>query len=245
MNRTAGTHASGWGRMLHDNGRDLAPIVLVIVFFQLLILREPITGLTEKLIGLSFVLIGLSLFLGGLSMSLFPLGEQLATEFVRRGNRGLLLLFAFAIGFGSTVAEPALILVVEEAATAMAPGGDRADLMRIALALRWTTAVAVGLSLMLSCLRILRGWPAWAPVATVYAMALLVIVLQPPASASIAFDAGAAATSAINVPLIAALGIGLATAVPGRTPLADGFGAIALASAMPMIVLLLGSLVLS
>lgn len=244
MNHATGTRPSNWWRALLGNGRDLAPIVLVIIFFQLLIVREPITGLTDKLIGLAFVLIGLSLFLGGLSMSLFPLGERLATEFVQRGNQSLLLLFAFAIGFGSTVAEPALILVVEEAAIAMAPSGDRADLIRIALALRWTTAVAVGLSLALSCLRILRGWPAWVPVAGVYAVALLVIVLQPPTTASIAFDAGAAATSAINVPLIAALGIGLATSVPGRTPLADGFGAIALASAMPMIVLLLGSLVL-
>lgn len=245
MNRPTGKPAPSWWQMLVDNARDLAPIVLVIAFFQLLILREPITGLADKLIGLGFVLIGLSLFLGGLSMSLFPLGERLAGEFVQRGNTGLLLIFAFAIGFGSTVAEPALILVVEEAAAAMAPAGDRAELIRIALALRWTTAIAVGLSLVLSCLRILRGWPPWAPVVGVYAIALLVIVLQPPATASIAFDAGAAATSAINVPLIAALGIGLAAAVPGRTPLADGFGAIAMASAMPMIVLLLGSLLLA
>jgi len=227
------------------NGRDLAPIILVIAFFQLLVVREPIPDIAGKLVGVMFVLLGLTLFLAGLSMSLFPLGERLAQEFVQRGNVPLLLAFAFAIGFGSTVAEPALILVVEQAASAMSPAADKRELARIALLLRLTTSVAVGLSIVLSCVRILRGWPAVAPIFAVYALALVVVAVLPTSMVGIAFEAGAAATSAINVPLIAALGIGLATSLDGRSPLADGFGAVAMASAMPMIVILLGASVLA
>jgi hypothetical protein len=230
---------------LVQNGRDLAPIILVIAFFQLVIVQEPVPNLTEKLVGLGFVLLGLTLFLAGLSMSLFPLGERLAEEFAERANLWLLLSFAFAIGFGSTVAEPALIAVAEQAAAAMAAtGGEKSEIARIALILRVATSAAVGVAVVLSCIRIIRGWPALVPVLAVYGVALLVVLLQPTPMAGIAFDAGAAATSAINIPLIAALGIGLATVLKARSPLADGFGAVALASAMPMITILLGAVLL-
>jgi hypothetical protein len=228
---------------LLQSGRDLAPIILVIAFFQLVIVQEPVPDLTGKLVGLGFVLLGLTLFLAGLSMSVFPLGERLAEEFAKRANLWLLLSFAFAIGFGSTVAEPALIAVAEQAAAAMpATGGEKSEIARIALILRVATSAAVGLSVVMSCIRILKGWPALVPVLAVYGIALVVILLQPTPMAGIALDAGAAATSAINIPLIAALGIGLATVLEARSPLADGFGAVALASAMPMITILLGSL---
>src|SRR5690606_21989058 len=113
-------------RSIGRTGRDLAPVILVLAFFQVLVLQEPLPDLLGKLIGALLVLLGLSLFLAGLSMSLFALGERLAEEFARKGNLGLLLLFAFAVGFGSTVAEPALIAVAEQAATAMVSdrGGD-------------------------------------------------------------------------------------------------------------------------
>lgn len=226
---------------LIQNGRDLAPVILVIAFFQFVIVQEPVSDLTIKIIGLAFVLLGLTLFLAGLSLSLFPLGERLAEEFARRGNLWLLLGFAFAIGFGSTVAEPALIAVTEQAATAMSSAEGPADTARTALVLRLTTSGAVGLAVVLSCVRILRGWPALAPILVIYGMACLLVLVHPSPMSGIAFDAGAAATSAINVPLIAALGIGLATVLEGRSPLADGFGAVALASAMPMISILLGA----
>src|SRR5690606_2740016 len=175
--------------------------------------------------------------------SLFPLGERLAEEFARKGNLGLLLLFAFAVGFGSTVAEPALIAVAEQAATAMV--SDRGGDLRItALVIRLATSAAVGVAVVLRCLRISRGWPAYAPVLAAYGLALLLVILHPTNMLGIAFDAGAAATSAINIPLIAALGIGLATVLEGRSPLVDGFGAVALASAMPMLIILAGSAVL-
>lgn len=226
---------------LIQNGRDLAPVILVIAFFQLVIVQEPVPDLTGKIVGLGFVLLGLTLFLAGLSLSLFPLGERLAEEFARRANLWLLLAFAFAIGFGSTVAEPALIAVAEQAATAMASTDAPAEIARTALVLRLATSAAVGLAVVLSCVRILLGWPALAPILAIYGTACLLVLVQPSPMSGIAFDAGAAATSAINIPLIAALGIGLATVLEGRSPLADGFGAVALASAMPMITILLGA----
>jgi hypothetical protein len=234
-------------RFLHSvvqTGRDLAPVVLVLAFFQIFIVQEPVTDLVGKLTGALLVLLGLALFLTGLSMSLFPLGERLAEEFARKANLWLLLAFAFAIGFGSTVAEPALIAVAEQAAAAMVPNGDSGEVAMTALVLRVATSAAVGLAVVLSCVRIIRGWPALAPVLAVYGLALVVTVLHPSSMEGIAFDAGAAATSAINIPLIAALGIGLATVLEGRSPLADGFGAVALASAMPMIAILIGSAIL-
>ncbi len=228
-------------RSVAQTARDLAPIILVLAFFQFFVVHEPVPDIVGKVTGALFVLLGLALFLAGLSMSLFPLGERLAEEFARKGNLWLLLLFAFAIGFGSTVAEPALIAVAEQAAVAMVPNADSGDVAMTALVLRVATSAAVGLAVVLSCIRIIRGWPALAPVLAVYGVALVMTVLHPSPMEGIAFDAGAAATSAINIPLIAALGIGLATVLEGRSPLADGFGAVALASAMPMITILIGS----
>jgi hypothetical protein len=227
-----------------ESGRDLAPVLVIIAFFQLVVVQEPIPALAEKLLGAAFVLVGLTLFLAGLSISLFPLGERLAEEFARKANIWLLLSFAFAVGFGSTIAEPALIALAQEAAAAMVPQGDGSDVAHTALVLRLATSGAVGLAVVVSCLRIIEGWPAMVPVLATYGIALIVVVLHPTPMEGIAFDAGAAATSAINIPLIAALGIGLATVLEGRSPLTDGLGAVALASAMPMIVILLGSALL-
>jgi len=226
---------------LARNGRDLAPIILVVAFFQFAIVQQPVDDLGMKFVGLVLVLLGLTLFLAGLSWSLFPLGERLAEEFAQRANLVLLLAFAFAVGFGSTVAEPALVAVTEQAATAMASAEAQDEIAHNALVLRLATSIAVGLSVVLSILRIVLGWPALAPILTIYGIACLLVLVQPLPMAGIAFDAGAAATSAINIPLIAALGIGLATVLEGRSPLVDGFGAVALASAMPMITILIGA----
>ena len=227
-------------RSIFQTGRDLMPIVLVLGFFQLVVLQEPMPEPGAKLTGAVLVLVGLTLFLAGLSMSLFPLGERLAEEFARKANLCLLLLFAFTVGFGSTAAEPALIAVADQAAAVMVPEGDAGEVALASLALRLVTSAAVGLSVVLSCFRIIRGWPALWPVLAVYGIAMVLVLSDPLPMAGIAFDAGAAATSAINIPLIAALGIGLATVLEGRSPLADGFGAVALASAMPMITILTG-----
>jgi hypothetical protein len=223
------------------NGRDLSAIVIVIAFFQFAIVREPVPDLAGKLVGIAFVLVGLTLFLAGLSLSLFPLGERLAQEFAKRANLWLLLSFAFAIGFGSTVAEPALIAVSEQAAAAMSPSAEPGEAAGTAFLLRIATSAAVGLSVVLSCIRIIKGWPPLVPILAIYGLCCLLVLLHPSPLSGIAFDAGAAATSAINVPLIAALGIGLATVLEGRSPLTDGFGAVALASAMPMLIILAGT----
>jgi hypothetical protein len=234
-------------RLLLENLRDLAPLVLVVAFFQAVVLREAPPDLAAKLAGAALVVLGLTLFVRGLSMSLFPLGEGLADTFARRGNLALLLAFAFAIGFGSTVAEPALHAVTKQAAAAAAAAGRIAGdgaAERYALTLRYAASAAVGVAVALGCLRIILGWPAVWFLLGGYGLVAALALLGKTPMLGVAADAGAAATSAINIPLIAALGIGLASTIRGRRPLADGFGVVALASLMPMLTVLVGALVM-
>lgn len=238
----------GLVRVLIENLRDLAPLVVVVGFFYAVVLRVPPSDIGTKLSGAVLVVLGLTFFVRGLAMSLFPLGEGLADTFARRGNVLLLLAFAFAIGFGSTVAEPALAAVAMKAGNSAAEAGlvagGEEGAASIALALRYAASVAVGIAVVLGCLRIILGWPAWWFLLGGYGLAALLAFVQDTPLLGVAFDAGAAATSAINIPLIAALGIGLASVLRGRQPLADGFGVVALASLMPMLVVLLGALAL-
>jgi hypothetical protein len=143
--------------------RDLAPIVAVIAFFQLIVLREPIPNLFDLAVGTVMVVIGLTLFVQGLKLGLFPIGETMAWDFARKGSLFWLLAFAFCLGFGTTVAEPALIAVAEEAAEVAANGGmiaaSEAARASYAEGLRYTVAFAVGLAIVIGVLRILRGWP--------------------------------------------------------------------------------------
>jgi hypothetical protein len=211
--------------------RDLAPIVLIVAFFQLAVLRQPVDNLPEIAIGFLFVLIGLAVFIRGLEMALFPLGEALADAFVRKGSLFWMLLFSFALGFGTTVAEPALIAVSREAAHVMATSGSidsgAASEAAYAQALRYTVAVSVGVSLVIGVFRILEGWP-----------------VQPAEIIGIAYDSGGVTTSTITVPLVTALGVGLASMIKGRNPMIEGFGLIAFASLMPiMFVLVFGIVV--
>lgn len=241
-------HFAALFRVAFENARDLAPFLLVVVAFQLAVVREPMPELGTKLVGGALVLGGLTLFVRGLSMSLFPLGEGLAETFARRGNLALLLAFAFAIGFGSTVAEPALGAVVTQAAEAAAAAGLVSDgaegVERYALALRYAASAAVGLAVTLGCWRIVMGWPAFWFVLALYGGITALALASGTPLLGVAFDAGAAATSAINIPLIAALGVGLAGSIRGRRPLVDGFGLVALASLMPMLAIILGAAVL-
>lgn len=235
-------------RVLIENLRDLAPLLLVVGFFYAVVLRVPPPEIGTKLAGAVLVVLGLTFFVRGLSISLFPLGEGLADTFARRGNVILLLAFAFAIGFGSTVAEPALLAVAMQAGTAAAEAGlvagGEEGAAHTAIALRYAASAAVGVAVVLGCLRIILGWPAWWFLLGGYGLVAALALLRETPLLGVAFDAGAAATSAINIPLIAALGIGLASVIRGRQPLADGFGVVALASLMPMLVVLLGALVL-
>ena len=218
--------------------RDLAPIVLVIAFFQIVVLQQPFPNLDRIIIGLVFVIFGLALFVQGLEMGLFPLGESMADAFARKGSLIALLSFAFCLGFGTTVAEPALIAVADEAATVAAEGGSIANTAEVresyAVGLRMTVALSVGAALVIGVFRILKGWPVHYLIIAGYVVVVVLTLFAPPEIVGIAYDSGGVTTSTITVPLVAALGVGLASTIRGRSPLIDGFGLIAFASLTPM-----------
>ena len=224
---------------LVGSAKDLLPIVLVIAFFQLALLRQPIPNLGDILLGVLFVVLGLALFIRGLEMGLFPIGENMAHAFARKGSLGWLLIFAFALGFGTTVAEPALIAVAGEAAKVAAAGEMIADtpeaLADYADGLRVTVALSVGLAILIGVLRIIRGWPIQYLIIVGYIGVIVMTAFAPPEIIGIAYDSGGVTTSTITVPLVTALGVGLATSIKGRNPMIDGFGLIAFASLTPMI----------
>ncbi len=220
-------------------GRDLLPIVVVIGFFQLVVLQQPIPNMGEILIGALFVVIGLALFVKGLEMGLFPIGETMAHAFARKGSLTWLLLFAAALGFGTTVAEPALIAVAEEASEIAAAGKVIANtpeaMEQYAYGLRLTVAISVGFAILVGVLRIIRGWPIHYLIIAGYIGVIVMTAFAPPEIIGIAYDSGGVTTSTITVPLVTALGVGLASSIKGRNPMIDGFGLIAFASLTPMI----------
>ena len=226
-------------KSLLESFYDLLPIVLVIGFFQLVVLKQPIPNLLEILIGSFFVLIGLTLFVQGLEMVLFPLGESLAFAFAKKGSLTWLLIFAFALGFGATVAEPALIAVANEAAKVAAEGNviDATEQSRTdyAFGLRLTVALSVGFAIVIGVLRIVRGWPVQYLIIGGYLGVIVMTLFAPPEIIGIAYDSGGVTTGTITVPLLTALGVGLASSIRGRNPMVDGFGLIAFASLTPMI----------
>lgn len=219
--------------------RDLAPIIAVIGFFQVVVLQQPIPNLGDILLGTLLVVAGLTLFVRGLEMGLFPIGESMAYAFARKGSVFWLLAFAFALGFGTTVAEPALIAVAAEAAKVAAHGGliANTELARsdYAQGLRLTVALSVGLAIVVGVLRILRGWPIHYLIIGGYLGVVLMTLFAPEEIIGIAYDSGGVTTSTITVPLVTALGVGLASSIKGRNPMVDGFGLIAFASLTPMI----------
>ncbi|HCY84419.1 MAG TPA: DUF1538 domain-containing protein [Desulfobacteraceae bacterium] len=218
---------------------DLLPIVLVIAFFQLVVLRQPMPQLGEVLFGTLLVVAGLTLFVQGLEMGLFPVGETMAHALAVKGSLFWLLVFAFALGFSTTVAEPALIAVAWEAATIAGDGGlisrDAATMKSYAFGLRISVAVSVGVAILIGVIRILKGWPIHYLIIGGYGVVMIMTMVAPKEIIGIAYDAGGVTTSTITVPLVAALGVGLASSVRGRSPLTDGFGLIAFASLLPMI----------
>jgi hypothetical protein len=226
-------------RTLSASIRDLLPIIVVIAFFQLVILHQPIPQFGQLLEGLLLVIVGLSLFVRGLEMGLFPIGEDMAHAFARRGSLLWLLGFAFLLGFGTTIAEPALISVAEKAASLAANAGEIANTdaarAQYAYGLRLTVALSVGLAIMIGVMRILRGWPIHYLIIGGYLGVVIMTGLAPKQIIGIAYDSGGVTTSTITVPLVTALGVGLASSIKGRNPMVDGFGLIAFASLTPMI----------
>ncbi|GLX79530.1 membrane protein [Thalassotalea insulae] len=219
--------------------KDLLPIIVVIAFFQVLVLQQPLPNISDILIGLLLVVLGLTFFIYGLEMGLFPIGESMAQAFAKKGSIGWLLTFAFCLGFGTTVAEPSLIAVAKEAAVVAATGGiienNQEMKNQYASGLRFTVAFSVGLAIVIGVLRIIRGWPIHYLIIAGYAMVVIMTAFAPNWIIGIAYDSGGVTTSTITVPLVTALGVGLASSIKGRNPMIDGFGLIAFASLTPMI----------
>jgi len=233
----------GFLKLITDALRDLAPIIIVIAFFQIVVLQQPFPNIGGILTGLACVVLGLALFVQGLEMGLFPIGEAMATAMTRKGSLIGLLAFAFLLGFGTTIAEPALIAVAAEAAEIAGQSGALANTAaakaNYAFGLRMTVALSVGAALVLGVYRILTGWPIQYFIIGGYILVIVITMFAPPEIVGIAYDSGGVTTSTITVPLVTALGVGLAATIKGRNPLLDGFGLIAFASLTPMIFVLI------
>jgi len=228
--------------------RDLTPIIVVIGVFQTFIIRQPVDGLMSIVVGGLLVFAGLTFFIFGLRLALFPVGEGLAHSLARKGSLFWLIAFAFALGFGTTVAEPALIAVATEAAAVAADAEVIAKTPEAmddyAFGLRMTVALAVGVAIVLGVFRIITNWSLPILIISGYALVVLLTAVAPPEIIGIAYDSGGVTTSTVTVPLVTALGVGLASSLKGRNPMLDGFGLIAFASLTPiMFVLIYGMVV--
>jgi hypothetical protein len=227
--------------------RDLLPIVVVISAFQLFVFREPVTGLLSMATGAVLVVAGLTFFIFGLRLALFPVGEGLAHALARKGSVFWLVVFAFLLGFGTTIAEPALIAIAAEAAEVAAVDGhivsSKEAMSSYAFGLRLTVALAVGVALVIGVLRILANWSLPIMIIAGYFLVVLITTIAPKEIVGIAYDSGGVTTSTVTVPLVAALGVGLASSLRGRNPLTDGFGLIAFASLTPILFVLVYGIV--
>jgi hypothetical protein len=212
---------------------------LVVAFFQAVVIRQPLPDIGNVIAGSLMVVVGLMLFVEGLEMGLFPIGEALAQALTRKGSLFWLLLFSFSLGFSTTIAEPALIAVADEAARVAAAGqliGSTSEALGdYAMGLRISVALSVGVAILIGVIRILKGWPIYYLIIGGYLLVMVMTFFAPEEIIGIAYDAGGVTTSTITVPMVTALGVGLASTIRGRNPLIDGFGLIAFASLLPMI----------
>jgi hypothetical protein len=224
--------------------RDVLPILILIVFFQLVILKQPIPHLRKVALGGVYVVIGLALFLMGLEKALFPIGKIMATQlsdpqFIGAASNEVInwtdyywiYIFAALIGFATTVAEPALIAVAFKAEEVSA-GTISSKGLRI------TVAIGVAFALALGTFRIVTGTPLFIYIMVGYIIVIIQTIFAPKQLIALAYDSGGVTTSTVTVPIVAALGLGLSSAIPGRNPAIDGFGLIAFASLFPIITLL-------
>ncbi|WP_114767700.1 DUF1538 domain-containing protein [Vibrio rhodolitus] len=229
--------------------RDLLPIILVIAFFQLVVLQEPLPNLISIALGLFLVVAGLTFFIFGLEMGLFPIGETMAQAFAQKGSLFWLLIFSFCLGFGTTIAEPALTAVAAEAAEVASEGGmitnTESSRDKYASGLRFTVALSVGCAIVLGVLRILKGWSIQTMIIGGNVGVVVLTGFAPPSIIGIAYDSGGVTTSTITVPLVTALGVGLASSIKGRNPMTDGFGLIAFASLLPMMFVMVYGMVMT
>jgi len=208
--------------------KDVAPIIAVIFFFQYIIIRKPVAHLQRIITGIIMVILGLYAFIVGLEMGLFPIGETIAYQLTDMDNNLLIYLFAFLIGFSTTMAEPALLAIAIKAEE-ISEGNIKQNVLRMVVAL----GVAIGIGL--GAYRIVAGDPIHYYIIVGYIFVIIFTYFAPKYIVPIAYDSGGVTTSTVTVPLVAALGLGLAEHIEGRSPLIDGFGLIAFASLFPML----------
>ncbi len=226
---------------LLDTLMDVTPIALLVVFFQLFVLKQPIPNLKNVLIGGVYVVLGLTFFLVGLEKALFPLGEMMASQLSAPEFIGIdaseeadwtayywIYIFAAAIGFSTTIAEPSLIAVAIKANEVSAGTIGK-------WGLRVTVAIGVAFALAVGTYRIVTGTPLYVYILVGYVIVVIQTIFAPKRLVALAYDSGGVTTSTVTVPIVAALGLGLSAAVPGRNPALDGFGLIAFASLFPII----------
>ena len=224
--------------------RDVLPIAAILLGFQVFILKRPVVNPARVFVGLLFVLLGLALFLEGLELALFPLGRLMAEQltlpsFIFGSSEGTapeflwtdymwVYVFAATIGFATAVAEPALIAIAIKA-NQVSGGTVTVNGLRFAVAIGAAIGVALG------TFRIVTGTPLHWYIITGYVVVIIQTAFAPKAIIPLAYDSGGVTTSTVTVPLVAALGLGLAETIPGRSPLLDGFGLIAFACLFPII----------
>jgi len=229
----AETTAAWWPYVetLLESIRDVTPVVAVILVFYLLVLRQPIANFGKRAAGFGLVVLGLYVFIIGLELGLFPIGQSIAIELAASQNIWLIYSFAFAVGFATTVAEPALTAIAGKAEE-ISEGSIKGTL------LRGFVALGVGVGILLGAYRIIQGDSIVYYILVGYVVVIVMTFFAPRIIIPIAYDSGGVTTSTITVPIVAALGLGLASSIPGRDPLIDGFGLIAFASLFPMIAVL-------
>ena len=230
--------------ILFSTLRDVLPILVVIIFFQLVVLKQPIPHLKKVILGGVYVVVGLALFLMGLEKALFPVGKIMATQLSDPAFIGTTLgepsnwwsyywiyIFAALIGFSTTIAEPSLIAVAIKADEVSAGTINQ-------WGLRITVAIGVAFALALGTFRIVTGTSLFMYIMVGYLIVIVQTFFAPKKLIALAYDSGGVTTSTVTVPLVAALGLGLSSTIPGRSPAIDGFGLIAFASLFPIITVL-------
>lgn len=229
---------------------DVLPIILLIGFFQLIVIKKSIPHLNKVLIGFVFVILGLAFFLIGLEMALFPIGKEMADQLAAPSfissyfsgrlealNYYWIYLFSGAIGFSTTIAEPSLLAVAIKVEKASSKTVGQ-------FSLRITVAIGVAIGLTLGAYRIVSGTPLYLYILVGYITVVILSLLAPKNLVPLAYDSGGVTTSTVTVPIVFALGVGLANAVPDRNPAVDGFGLIAFASVFPIISVLLYAIIM-
>jgi hypothetical protein len=217
---------------------NILPIIATILIFQYLVIKKPLPNISGVVFGFIFLVIGLYGFIVGIKLGLFPIGESIASNLVSMNNVFFIYLFAFLIGFGTTMAEPALVAVIKQA--------DKMSTTRLNVGIiRILVAVGVGFGILVGAYKIVNGYNIWLLITILYSIVVILTIFAPKDIVAFAFDLGGVTTSEITVPIVTAFGLFLATNIEGRDALMDGFGLIAFASVFPMITVIGYSIILS